>query len=595
MTETQIAPNTELTDAVATEVAAEWLREFAEAVASGSAEALAELFTETATWRDFMAFSWDVSNRIGREELVARLADWAPKASAEGFALTPEQDPVVFEGDKVQAFFDFTTEERVDRGYVLLVPAEERFLCATLETQADGLQRFPELTRHNRRQGKVHGYVENRTRWSSDREEELAFEHSEPAAVVLGAGHNGLSIAARLTALDVPTLVIDREQRVGDVWRKRYASLALHSIIHVDHLPYLPFPPTWTAHTPKDKLADFLEYYAKALDMNVWTGTTFLDADYDDERNVWNLRVERPDGSIRELHPRHFVVAAGLNGPAKIPAVEGLDGFAGEWSHSGEYQDAAKWTGKKALVVGAGVSAHEMAHDLYEHGVEVTMLQRGATYVINFDTFNQYWFGLYTEDQPLPVEFADQVAYSMPNVIGDEVNRQLVEIAKEEDKELLDALVEKGFKLEWGPNGTGIIGAHMAGRDSYQINIGASELIAEGKVKLKHGVELAAVKEHSVVFTDGSEIDADLILFATGYEQLWDHIRPTLGQAAEKVTKVYGRAEDNEYANVWRRSAQPGLWFGTGFVGMARFHSKFMTLLIKAIEEGIAPVDPDKG
>jgi hypothetical protein len=55
-----------------------------------------------------------------------------------------------------------------------------------------------------------------------------------------------------------------------------------------------------------------------------------------------------------------------------------------------------------------------------------------------------------------------------------------------------------------------------------------------------------------------------------------------------------GRAEDNEYANVWRRSAQPGLWFGMGFVGMARFHSKFMTLLIKAIEEGIAPVDPDR-
>ncbi|HZO07295.1 MAG TPA: hypothetical protein VFB52_12980, partial [Solirubrobacterales bacterium] len=228
-----------------------------------------------------------------------------------------------------------------------------------------------------------------------------------------------------------------------------------------------------------------------------------------------------------------------------------------------------------------------------EHGAEVTMLQRGATYVVTFETFNKYWFGLYTEEQPLPIELADQVAYSAPNLIGDEINKQLVELAKEEDKELLDALESQGFKLEWGPEGTGIIGAHMAGRDSYQIDIGASALVADGRVKLKSGAELAEVRGKTAIFTDGSEADFDLILFATGYEQLWDYMGPALG-IADKIPKVYGRAEDNEYANVWRRSAQPGLWFGTGFIGMARFHSKFMTLLIKAIEEGIAPVDPDK-
>jgi cation diffusion facilitator CzcD-associated flavoprotein CzcO len=593
VSDTQIAPTSELNDAAALEIAAEWLGGLEDALAAGSAEQLEALFVETATWRDFMAFSWDVSNRIGRDQLIPRLLDWSAAAHAGEFSLGDEVAPVVAEGN-IQAFFDFTTDERIDAGYVYLVPAGDGFAAAALQTQADGLQRFPERAGHNRPQGKIHGVVEGRSRWVNDRAEETAFEHSEPAAVVLGAGHNGLSIAARLTALDVPTLVIDREARVGDVWRKRYAALALHSILHVDHLPYLPFPKTWTAHTPKDKLADFLEYYSRALDLNVWTGTTFLDASYDEDTSIWTIRVERPDGQVRELHPRHFVVAAGLNGTPKIPAVPGLESFQGEWAHSGEYQRAADWEGKKAVVVGAGVSAHEMSHDLYEHGVDVTMVQRGATYVINFDTFNKFWFGLYTEDQELPIEYADQVAYSMPNLVGDDFNRQLVELAKEEDKELLEALAARGFKFEWGPEGTGIIGSHMAGRDSYQINIGASELVADGRVKLKSGVELAEVKDHSVVFTDGSEIDADLILFATGYEQLWDHIRPALGGAAGDITKVYGRADDGEYANVWRRSAQPGLWFGTGFVGMARFHSKFMTLLIKAIEEGIAPVDPKR-
>lgn len=594
MSSIETAPATGLTPEDAADIAANWVRDLGEALSSGSASSLEKLFIEAATWRDFMAFTWDVSNRIGRDALVERLLDWAKKADAADFTLNSEQPPVVADGN-IQAFFDFTTTDRIDRGYVYLMPSGDEFLAATFQTQAEALKDHPERIRHNRTVGKQHGLVMDRTRWTDDRRKEAAFEDDDPAVIVLGAGHTGLSIAARLKALDVPTLVIDREARVGDTWRKRYSALALHSILHVDHLPYVPFPPTWTEHTPKDKFADFLESYATMLDLNVWTGTTYLDADYDEDTERWTIRLQRPDGSICEVHPRHFVVAAGLNGPPRIPAVEGLDSFEGEWAHSGQYQGAAGCAGKRVLVVGAGVSAHEMAHDLYEHGAgEVTMVQRGATYVINFETFNKYWFGLYTEEQPLPLEFADQVAYALPNLSADPIYKQLVELAKEEDKELLDALEARGFKLEWGPDGTGIIGAHMAGRDSYQINIGASELIADGHIKLKSGVELAEVKGNTVVFTDGSELEVDVILFATGYEQLWEYFRPKLGAAAEKIDKVYGRAPDGEYANTWRPSQQPGLWFGAGFVGMARFHSKFMTLAIKAMEEGLTPVNPGK-
>jgi putative flavoprotein involved in K+ transport len=215
MSSIETAPATGLTDEVAYDIAADWLRNLADALSSGSASALGNLFTETATWRDFMAFTWDVSNRIGREALVARLLDWANAANAEGLTLTPEQAPVVADGN-IQAFFDFTTDDRLDRGYVYLVPDGGEFVAAMLETQADGLQKSPELTRHNRREGKVHGVVMNRTRWTDDRRKQAAFEETDPAVVVLGAGHNGLSIAARLTALDVPTLVIDREARIGD-------------------------------------------------------------------------------------------------------------------------------------------------------------------------------------------------------------------------------------------------------------------------------------------------------------------------------------------------------------------------------------------
>jgi putative flavoprotein involved in K+ transport len=584
----------ELTARDAADIFARWLADLAAAVESGSATSLEELFTERATWRDFMAFTWDFTHSIGRDSLVSRLPELAKSADVAAFEINAEQPPVVADIG-IHGFFDFTSRDRIDRGYVLLTRGGERFVASMMQTQVVGLQDYPELIRHHRSPGKVYGVVPNRTRWTRERRRQAAFEDGEPAVVVLGAGHNGLAIAARLGALDVPTLVVEREARIGDTWRRRYASLALHSTVFGDHLPYLPFPPTWTAHTPKDKFADWLESYATLVDLNVWTGTTFLNGHYDDDAERWTIHVRREDGTIRVLRPRHFVVAGGLFGSPKIPAIKGLEGFRGVAAHSDEFQDGAEFPGRKALVVGAGVSGHEIAHDLYEHGADVTMLQRSATYVVTFESYHRYWSGLFTEDMVLAPEFADQIAYAVPNLRSDEINKELVRRAAEDDKDLLDRLAARGFKFEWGPDGTGIIGSHMSGRDSYQIDIGASQLIADGRVHLKQGVELAEVKDgNTVVFSDGSELEVDLIVFATGYEQFWNHIRPALGTAAARIDKAYGRAADNEYANTWRRSAQPGLWFGTGFIRMARFYTTFMALLIKAIEEGLEPMDPGK-
>ncbi len=569
-----------------------WLSDFAEAITSRDAAALAPLFTEDATWRDFMAFRWDFSNRLDREQLVPRLLELADECSATGFTPSAQQGPVA-DATGITAFFDFFTTDRTNRGYVRLVPEGDRHVVSTLQTQVVSLTDFPERTRHNRPDGKVYGVVPGRTRWSVDRAKAAAFEDQDPAVVVLGAGHNGLAIAARLGALDVPTLVIDRQERVGDQWRKRYAALALHSSVFGDHLPYLPMPATWTAHTPKDKWADWLESYAKLLDLNVWTSTEFVSGEYDEDASQWNLRIRRADGSIREMHPRHFFVAGGMFADPKIPDVPGADSFEGEIVHSDAFQDGADFEGRRVLVVGSGVSGHELAHDLWEHGADVTILQRSATYVLSYDSYHKFWNSLFGEDMVYTPEFADQIQYAVPNKRTDPINKALVKEAAAYDKELLDSLEARGFKLEWGPDGTGILGAHMAGRDGYQIDIGASGLIADGRIGLKQGVELREIRGNTVEFSDGTTADFDAILFATGYHQFWGHIKPMLGNAAAKVDRAYGRADDGEYANTWRRSAQPGLWFGTGFIRMARFYSTFSALLIKAIEEGLEPIDPD--
>jgi putative flavoprotein involved in K+ transport len=571
-------------------IVAGWLGDFAAAVRTGSAPDLAALLAEDATWRDFMAFPWDFHHTVGRDETISRLIELAKLWEASGFTVSTEQPPVVTDG-RINAFFDFSTKNRDDRGYVLLVQDADRFVASILQTQVVGLCDYPERTRHNRRDGKVYGVVPNRTRWLADRQRET--ENPDPAVLVLGAGHNGLAIAARLGALDVPTLVIDKEPRVGDTWRKRYSALALHSTVYGDHLPYLSLPPTWTAHTPKDKFADWLESYATLMDLNVWTSTTFLNGRYDEAAQRWTIRVRRGDGSIRELRPRHFVVAGGLYGSPKIPALNGIETFTGVAAHSDEFQNGADFDGKRVLVIGAGVSGHELAHDLYEHGADVTMLQRSSTYVITYDTYHRCFSTLFTEDMPYTPDFADQMAYALPPERSDESSRRLTSMAAEADKELLDALEARGFALNFGPGGGGILAAITSGMDSYQIDIGASQLIADGLVHLKHGVEVAEVVGGTVTFTDGSALeDVELIVFATGYHQFWGHIKPALGVVGKRFDKVYGRASDGEYANTWRRSSQPGMWFGTGFIRMARFYTRFMALLIKAIEEGIEPYDP---
>lgn len=584
----------ELTKQDAAAIFAAWLADFASAVKRDAPADLAQLFTEDATWRDFMAFPWDFHNVLGRDALVTKFLDMAKRWRATDFTVNQQQPPVPTDGT-INVFFDFVTKDRINRGYVMLVPQGDRFVGSIFQTQVEGLLDHPELVRHRRKDGKVYGYVPNRTRWTDDRRKEAAFEDREPTVVILGAGHNGLAVAARLGALGVPTLVIEREARVGDTWRKRYASLALHSIVYGDHMPYLSLPDTWTAHTPKDKWADWLEAYATLLDLNVWTSTTFIYGRYHEDEERWTIRVRRADGSIRELHPRHFVVAGGLFGGPKIPNIPGLDTFTGVYCHSDSFQDGACYAGKKCLVVGAGVSGHEIAQDLYEHGADVTLLQRGSTYVVSFDANHKFWNPLFTEDMIYPLEFADQMAYAVPNVRTDEINRELVKRAAEYDRDLLDRLEKVGFKLNWGPDGTGILGAHMSGMDSYHINIGAAELIADGRIGLKQGVEVAEIDGSTVIFTDGSRMtDVSLIVFATGYHQFWGHMKPMLGPIVDKIDKVYGRAEDGEYANTWRRSAQPGLWFATGFIRMTRFYSKFLALIIKAIEVGIEPVDPAK-
>ena len=122
--------------------------------------------------------------------------------------------------------------------------------------------------------------------------------------------------------------------------------------MHVNHLPYMPFPPNWPRYIPKDKVANWFEAYAESMELNFWTGTEFLGGTYDDKEGVWSVQVRNADGDTRELQPRHVVMATGVSGIPSLPDIPSLKDFSGQVLHSSEYDDAPAWADSNVIIIG---------------------------------------------------------------------------------------------------------------------------------------------------------------------------------------------------------------------------------------------------
>ena len=406
-----------------------------------------------------------------------------------------------------------------------------------------------------------------------------------------GAGQAGLTIAARLKMIGVNALIVDQNDRVGDNWRKRYKQLVLHDPVWYDHMPYMSFPPQWPIFTPKDKLAQFFEAYATLLELNVWTKSTITDTKWDEGSQTWSVTVKREkDGTTetRTFHPRHVVQATGHSGKKNQPTWKGIEGFKGHiLCHSSEFPGAREnCQGKKAVVVGACNSSHDIAQDFLEKGYDVTIVQRSSTNVISSESITEIGLkGLFSEDGP-PVDDADIILHSLPAPVLKAQQVELTRRQNENDREILEGLEKAGFKIDQGPDDAGLFIKYFQRGGGYYIDVGASKLIAEGKIKVKNGQEIVEVLPHGLRFADGSELEADEIVLATGYQNMRTETRTILGdEVADKVGDVWGFNEEGEIRRIWQNSGHPGFWFHGGNLALCRYFSKSLALQIKGLDE----------
>ncbi|BEI85735.1 hypothetical protein CcaverHIS002_0600220 [Cutaneotrichosporon cavernicola] len=557
---------------------------------NGDAEAFAGLFIPEGYWRDVLAFTRDFRT-IDAASVSEVAKDTLAKNKATAFALSTETPPVLEspfpDVTWIRLHFTFDTSLGKCSGIARLVYAADVWRAYTIYTLLEEVHGYPQKAGRNRPRGRHNDHEPHDAR----RAREADFKDKDPEVVIIGGGHNGLACAAVLRSFGVTSLVVDKFERVGDNWRKRYASLSLHDPVWTDHMPLMEYPPTWPVWMQAGKLANWLEAYAEAQEVNIWLRSTVdpTKTKFNPSTQQWELTILRDvNGQVvpRNVKASHVIMATGLGGgKAKMPpAFPGQGEWPGTIVHSSQHKGGKDWQGKRALVVGACTSGHDISVDLVNNGVDTTMLQRSPTFIMSIEKgLPLLDSGLFTEDglENMSVETADRIADSFPKQVGKLFHQRIVKHLAVEDKEILDGLKAAGFKTYPGPDGSGWLFLAYERAGGYYFTAGegsGSDMIAKGQIKVKGG-------EITSFNADGSHFD--LVIFATGYTGFPDTVRETLGpDAVEKLGKVWGLDRELEVNGVARDAGLPRVFFTVGNFMMSRWFSRRIALQVIAQREG---------
>ena len=570
-----------------------WLLNFNKAIVNKnnrdfSIKLLKDLFFDDSHWRDILALTWKIQTFSGSKNIIHILYDSLLDYGAGRFLVNDERTAPreVIRGGKnvVEAILKFKTKFGECDGIVRLYQDREdptKFRAWSLLTA------LHELNSSNNSKDEVCKNSFEGPNWLDIRNEDKLYKDRDPEVIVVGSGQAGLSIAARLKQQNIDTLIVDKNDRVGDNWRNRYHSLKLHNQTHVNHLPYMPFPSTWPTYIPKDKLAGWFEYYAESMELNVWTQTTFLGAEYNEVEKKWIVNLKLSDGNVKIMKPKHIVMAIGVSSVPNRTKISGTENYKGKIIHSTDYNNGRNYKDKNILVFGTGTSAHDVAQDLYVHGANVKIVQRSPSMVVNVEPSAQLPYELYREGPS--TDDCDLITISTPLSVLKKTHQLLTEKTKELDRPLLDKLKKVGFNLEFGEDGTGWQFKYLTRGGGYYFNVGASDLIADGKIGVIQFSEIIDFTSSGIKMKSGDHHDIHLMVTATGYKGQEHVVEKLFGKSVvENIGPIWGfDNKTQELRNMWMQTKHPGLWFHAGSLAQCRIFSKFLALQIKAVNEGI--------
>ncbi|EIW81802.1 FAD/NAD(P)-binding domain-containing protein [Coniophora puteana RWD-64-598 SS2] len=566
-------------------IATQWITSFNKATVDGNLDAFVKHFLPNGWLRDVLCFTWDFRSVEGHANLTSFFSE---SLGADTRFSTVSMHDIALDTDitlggpstfpvpgteivGVQGAFRFALREPSarGRGFFRLMPSQEGYKALVVYTAMHKLVGHEEPTERPRG---IPLDATKMTTWEEDREKEVEAIESDPTVLIVGGGQCGLMVAARFRRMGIRALIIEKTPRVGDVWRDRN------------------FP----QYIGRTKLADFMESYVIQQELTVWTSSTLLSNPapvFDEATKRWTVIVNRAGNEVT-LNPKHLIIATGIGAPY-IPHIPGQDKFEGDMYHSDLHPGAVKYKGKKVVVIGAGNAAADVCQDFVSKGAaSTTLVQRSATCIASLKWSETRFGPAYPENRDL--NDADLMMDSMRRRLMLQVAEQTLEESKKEDAELHKALEEKGMKLTWeykGIKAGALIFGYEKLAGSTMLDTGIGQLIIDGHVKVKQGAEPSHFEENAIVLNDGSRLEADVVVLATGYYPTTAGIEALLGpDIAAKVGPVWGLDSVGELRRTWRPSGQQGLWIFLGGFQQARYHSRHVALQILAEELGIKGV-----
>ena len=300
------------------------------------------------------------------------------------------------------------------------------------------------------------------------------------------------------------------------------------------------------------------------------------------------------------LHPKQLVFALGVSGKANVPEIPGQDVFRGEQQHSSQHPGPDDYKDKKVVVIGSNNSAFDICGALWEVGADVTMVQRSSTHIVKSDSLMDIGLGaLYSEQavaNGVTTFRADTIFASLPYRIMHEFQIPLYEQMAERDKDFYERLEARGFRHDWGADGSGLFMKYLRRGSGYYIDVGVGDLVADGKIPVEQG-QVVELTETGVKLDSGQELPADLVVYATGYGSMNGLAADIIGpEPADRVGKGWGLGADTtkdpgpgegEQRNMWKPTAVEGLWFHGCNLHQSRYYSLYLALQLKARLEGI--------
>ncbi|KAJ5731797.1 Flavoprotein [Penicillium malachiteum] len=584
------------------EIAGQLVNAIARSIQRGDSKAFAGLFVGNGIWGDKLVFTWDYRSFNIRSKIEKAASDLFSQTSVQHEKLidpSPSIQRPYTDITWMQAVYSFDTDVASASAVMKIVKTGEGFKLWTLHT---AMEEVPNPDGH---------MVVNKS-WCDRRAEDNNLDGVEPDVVVVGGGHCGLHIAARLKALGITPLIVERNQRIGDNWRKRYEYLSLHLPHWGGSLLLLPFPVSeqrevlfgckgiltaffrehWPTYTPAGKMGDWLDWYAQALELPTWTDSNIVST-AQRENGEWDIKIQRGTNQnkyTRTFHPKHVILATSFAGVPFMPEIPGMEDFKGEIRHSTQHDSSREWERKKVLVVATSSSGFDTAFDFARCGIDVTLLQRSPTYVMSLDEsvprMIQPVYGPEGHKAP-DMDTVDRIANGLPVGPAEEPFRRTAKDIWDADAEMIAKMEKACFQVWRGQRDTGQQTLAYTRNGGFYFDAGAFQAIIDGRIKVEQGYPVQFT-ENSLILNNNREVKYDLVILATRFKNAIESVRRIFGDDVARKCKPIWGIDEGELRCAWKETGVQNMWLMVGALQHSRYHSKKLALRIKAILEGIA-------